>query len=153
MASSDQPRRVFLQLASSTAAAVALGCLGGCGSDEGESEPSGDQNVGNVASYPVGTLTFVGSKLVLGRDDGGFYAMTAICTHEQTNMQTDGVAGGTRVHCNNHGSTFDANGNVVSGPAGAPLVHYALDIEDDGSIVVHAGSVVDAATRVQPPTA
>jgi len=109
------------------------------------------------AGYSVGTAdTFAtdglyqikGTSFVLGRDAGGFYAMSSLCTHQQCNMNSKGaiIAGG--IHCNCHGAEFDANGNVTKGPAVKALKHYQVTLECDGNLWVDTSVVVAADQRV-----
>jgi cytochrome b6-f complex iron-sulfur subunit len=133
-------RRRFLQMAALGAGAAA------CGPVVRHAPAIGDIPAGNVSSLPVGALTRVGSEpLALGRDGGGVYAMTLECTH-------DGCESSVRnqeIVCPCHGSTFDADGNVIAGPAPAPLDHYAVTADGSGNLTIHTGTVVDSATRLQ----
>lgn len=145
--SSKHPRRVFLHTAGSVVAvACAARALAGCSGKPGAA--SGPIAAGNVKSVPVGTLEAVGGQpVILGRDSGGLYALTALCTHDQCDMTTDGKISPSGIFCSCHGSRFDPNGKVVAGPARAALAHYKVDLAADGSITIQAGTVVDAATR------
>jgi nitrite reductase/ring-hydroxylating ferredoxin subunit len=140
-------RRHFLKLLGSTAAASCLAIE--CGSSpEGASPASGPVAAGNINSVPVGYLSFVGGKpVVLGRDANGLYALSAICTHQQCDMSRDGSISGDGIVCACHGSHFSATGAAESGPAHSPLDHYAVELAANGSITVHAGVIVSAATR------
>jgi len=94
-------------------------------------------------------LTQVGTMPVfLGRDSGGFYALTSTCTHAGCTVGTE-VSGSTAyLLCPCHGSLYDRNGAVVHGPAEAPLVHFAVEV-DSGNVIIHGGTQVDAATRTR----
>lgn len=147
-ASSDEklPRRTFLVRMGTTVAAVGL--VIGCDDDEGASEASGPISAGNVSGVAVGSVAAVGGKpVILGRDTGGLYALSAICTHEQCDISHEGTIAASGIHCNCHGSQFSATGAVIKGPATSPLKHYKVDLGADGSITIQAGTVVDAATR------
>jgi nitrite reductase/ring-hydroxylating ferredoxin subunit len=101
---------------------------------------------------PIGYLSFVGDQpVVLGRDTGGLYAMSAICTHQQCDMSRDGSIRANEIVCNCHASSFSATGSVEAGPARSPLEHYAVELAADGSITVHAGMIVTAGTRTAVP--
>jgi len=86
------------------------------------------------------------------RDADGFYAMTNICTHSGCTVPCP--VGGL-IKCPCHGSQYDANGDVVQGPAPADLVHYLVSFEcvgDEAKIYVDKSQVLaDRTTRVLPP--
>jgi Rieske Fe-S protein len=106
----------------------------------------GDIPAGNVSSLPVGSLTSVASEpLALGRDSGGVYAMTLVCTH----AGCDSSVRGQEIVCPCHGSTFDSNGNVIGGPAPAGLVHYAVTADSSGNLTIHTGTVVASSARLK----
>ena len=77
--------------------------------------------------------------------------MTSTCTHEGCDMIRDGTVDAEGVYCSCHGSRFDANGSALSGPADAPLTHFAVDIDGSGDMVVHGGSRVSSGTRTLVP--
>jgi cytochrome b6-f complex iron-sulfur subunit len=100
----------------------------------------------------VGYLGFVpGAAAVLGRDAGGLYAMTAICTHQQCDMTQSGTASASGLQCNCHGARFSTTGGVVSGPAKSSLEHFQVDLAASGAITVQLGTVVSDATRTPVP--
>jgi nitrite reductase/ring-hydroxylating ferredoxin subunit len=145
------PRRCFLKL---VGAGSLASVMGGCGaSDSAEPEAFGDVPAGSAQSLTLGSLQAVpGAPAIIGRDSGGVYAMTATCTHEGCDMIQDGSISNSGVSCNCHGSHFDAVGNRVSGPANAPLTHFAVEIDaTSGEITVRGGTKVDASTRTPVP--
>ncbi|HVT09574.1 MAG TPA: Rieske (2Fe-2S) protein [Polyangia bacterium] len=119
--------------------------LPACGPPTG-SPPTGPVAVGNISALAVGAM-LVKSNVVVARDAGGVYAMSAVCTHEGCllNESSDTIAAGLSCPC--HGSTFDGAGNVTRGPARAPLQHYAVMIGADGSLTVDGDQPVAASTR------
>jgi Rieske Fe-S protein len=137
-------RRDFMRGAAACAAVCAAGTLPGCGPDLGVVD------AGNVSELPEGTLRAVaeGTPVAIGRDAGGVYAMTLICTHFQCDISTDGTVDVDGITCGCHGSAFDGDGGVTNGPATAPLDHLAVTIGDDGAISVDTAQVVEASTRV-----
>ena len=67
--------------------------------------------------------------VVLG-DDGEYYAFLNACTH--AGGKIDPVAGTMALECCSvSGSTFDYDGNVLSGPAEEALTSYPLNVEGD----------------------
>ena len=138
-------RRRFLVLAGASVGAAGVAC----GSGPVEPASVGDVPAGNVSSLPVGSLNAVGGQPVcIGRDSRGAYAMTLTCTHAGCDIGTMGDVSPSGLLCGCHGSRFDANGNVVSGPAPAPLDHFAVTVDGSGNLTIHGGQVVDAGTRL-----
>ena len=124
------------------AGVVAAGACGGCGGPGGTEQPTGPVAAGNVSALSVGALRIV-EFVVIGRDAGGVYAMSNICTHAGCPME----AAGTQLACGCHGSIFDRNGEVVRGPARRPLPHFRVDVATDGTMTVQQDAVVDASAR------
>jgi Rieske Fe-S protein len=113
------------------------------------SPPTGPVAAGNVSGLQVGTLRAVPNEaLILGRDDGGLYAMSAACTHAGCPVSVTGAIGHEQLSCGCHGSLFDANGAVTRGPAQTALQHYLVEVATDGSITVHGEQPVSAETRL-----
>jgi nitrite reductase/ring-hydroxylating ferredoxin subunit len=98
---------------------------------------------GNVSAIPVGKLTVVAGIFLMGRDANGIYAMSMQCTHKGCAL----VFSGAQLDCPCHHSRFDANGNVLVGPATAPLPHLAVTVDASGNITVDRYAVVSASTR------
>jgi cytochrome b6-f complex iron-sulfur subunit len=139
-------RRTFLRVGGAGLAVAVLqpGCTG-------SQLPNGPIEAGNLADTPVGTLAILDAGVVLGRDDGGLYALSAVCTHAGC-IVIAGLPGSTdALICPCHASKFSAVGAVTSGPAVLPLPHYQVDLAADGTITVQAGTTVDAAARTPTP--
>ncbi len=96
------------------------------------------------------------NSLLIGSDSNGFWAMSSICTHAGCDMangagsEDTSTSPGPGYDCNCHGSVFDANGNVVSGPAsrGGPLANYQVILGCDGMLYVNQQMTVPQGTRV-----
>jgi cytochrome b6-f complex iron-sulfur subunit len=113
------------------------------------SPPSGPVAAGNVSETKVGVLSAVtGAAVILGRDAGGLYAMSASCTHAGCLLAVTGAEGAEQLYCPCHGSLFDASGDVTRGPARAALPHYRVDVAADGSITIQGGEPVAPDTRM-----
>jgi Rieske Fe-S protein len=137
-------RRRLFSLAGGSTGLMLVATVSGCGDPSGE-PPTGPVGAGNVSALSVGTMLVL-SNVVLGRDAGGVYAMSAVCTHQGC------LLGGKRtvtagLSCPCHGSAFDGNGRVTHGPAGRPLQHYAVTIAADGTITVDGSQPVSDTTR------
>jgi Rieske Fe-S protein len=71
-------------------------------------------------------------SILVCRDGRGVYAVEARCTHMRCLVKFDGRG----FACPCHGSRYDLDGRVVSGPAPGPLAHYALCVDGGGVIRV-----------------
>jgi Rieske Fe-S protein len=108
---------------------------------------------GNVSSLPEDSLLLVpGNSVYIGRDAGGVYAMTTVCTHKSCNMVNQGglMPDGT-IDCSCHGSQFDWFGEVLAGPAVTPLPHYHVAIDANGDITIDTAQIVDGSVRAPIP--
>src|SRR5258708_6914548 len=105
---------------------------------------------------------------IVARDDQGFYALSATCTHACCNVnicadssctsatldapacakpQPSTLARtGATFLCPCHGSQYAADGTVLSGPAHLPLPAIALSIDGD-DVVVDLSRPVDRTAR------
>src|SRR6185369_16035165 len=138
----DSTRRAFV-LCTLGSAACALAAS--CGSKSGAPAPFGDVSAGNVKDLPVGTLQRVGSEPVfIARDAGGLYALTSTCTHAGCEVEAQGSGASAALLCPCHGSQFDRSGAVTRGPAGSPLVHFAVEVDSAGNVTIHGAIQVDA---------
>ena len=72
--------------------------------------------------------TLVDSILVVLGEDSNYYAFKNACTH--AGRMIDPVAGTMTLECCSvSGSTYDYQGNVISGPAEGKLTGYPLELE------------------------
>ena len=136
--------------ASSADASSSSGSGGAGGSGGGL--PPNYKVVGKVSDVMTGLLKPVSaSSLLLGRDAGGLYAMSSLCTHKFCDMCIQGTISAAGVVCTCHNSKFDPNGEVTQGPALKPLDHYDCLVLDDGTIGVDKAKVVSADFRAPIP--
>jgi nitrite reductase/ring-hydroxylating ferredoxin subunit len=171
-------RRHFLRVIGGATAALTLpGCGGGTSSTSSTSGSAGSGGGGGAGgaggstaagctSMPAGVslgppstysstgLSIVPNSTVLvGRDAGGLYALSSVCTHQGCNMDDSfGTPLGSifpgGIVCNCHGSRFDDLGNVINGPAFSPLVAFALALGCDGNLYVDTSQIVPSSQRV-----
>jgi nitrite reductase/ring-hydroxylating ferredoxin subunit len=140
-------RRAILKLGATGAALAVLPAA--CGAP---AVPSGPIPAGNLATTPVGTLLVLSvDGVVLGRDAGGLYALSAICTHAGCIVVVESQSGAADLFCPCHGSKFSSDGAVTMGPARDPLPHFEVDLAPDGSITIQPAIPVDAAARTATP--
>jgi len=142
MNESKSPRRHFLKVLGGVAGAAAGGALSGC--------TLGNGGITNlvVSNVPMNSLQPVsGESIALGRDSGGIYAMSTICTHRGCDISQRGVISFSGVTCGCHGAQFDGNGGEISGPTRGPLEHYRVTVDATGKITIDPSTVVDSSTR------
>ncbi|MDE0776316.1 MAG: Rieske 2Fe-2S domain-containing protein [Nocardioides sp.] len=95
-----------------------------------EPEPDDDGVLASTADIPVGGgVIFTDDRVVVTQPAAGdFKCFSAVCTH--TGCLVAGVS--TSIVCQCHGSSFDlATGEVLGGPAAAPLPAVEFTIEKD----------------------
>jgi Rieske Fe-S protein len=115
-----------------------LGGDGGAGGSGGTVDPcsSGALPAGIASEVTAGSLVSVGGGLVVGRDAGGFYAMSSICTHQGCPTTIVGQPPQQFLFCPCHGSEFGTTGGLIRGPAWRGLQHYQLDISPSGALTI-----------------
>ena len=138
-------RRHFLSMVGATVAAGVTGCASSA--DDSASGGGIPAAATNVRDVPVGSLGSTGSRILVGRDAGGLYAMTSVCTHNQCDLSVYGTLTDSGISCRCHGSGFSRTGERVKGPAIMPLKHFKVDVAADCTISVDASTAVDAAFR------
>jgi nitrite reductase/ring-hydroxylating ferredoxin subunit len=137
--------------ASSTDSASSSASTGG---NACEMNPAGTA-VGVPADFTAAGLHILpGTKVLVGRDDKGLYALTSICPHEFCDMdakqqgQSVGTVTAQGITCNCHNSKFDNYGAVTKGPANKPLKAYAMALGCDGKVYVDKTKVVSIDVRL-----
>jgi nitrite reductase/ring-hydroxylating ferredoxin subunit len=138
-------RRKFLELSGYLAAALALpGCSA---ATVARPTPAGGEIRFAVADFPQlegagGFLRVLpqgnpGSGIfVLTRPEGGYVALSPICTHLGCTVNVEG----SYLVCPCHGSTYDRNGTVVRGPAERPLAQYRTELTAGGELIIRTES-------------
>ncbi|MEO6772751.1 MAG: Rieske (2Fe-2S) protein [Kofleriaceae bacterium] len=117
---------------------------GGCGNS--------GVDVGAASTYMMNVPVIITAKrLVIVRDSGGLYAMSASCTHEGVTVCVGTASGcassGSQLYCTRHGAGFSFTGAVLHGPANSPLPHYAMCTLANGNLGVLTSMIVSATTR------
>ncbi len=134
---SDLNRREFV-----VAAACAAGACMMCGAIAHGEDAAGDAggakiDIGTAADYakdgPYDKLADT-KKIIVVRDGGKLYAMTALCTHKMGIVKIKG----SDLVCPRHNSHFSTDGKPISGPAKAALFRLGISQNADGHILVDA---------------
>ncbi len=100
--------------------------------------------VGAAADFPNDSLTFVAAAIAwVGRDDDGYFAMSAICPHLGCTLRQDESA----FACPCHGSRFNHKGDVTHGPATSPMQYLAVTIQS-GNLLINPANPVTPDTRL-----
>jgi cytochrome b6-f complex iron-sulfur subunit len=98
-------------------------------------EPPSTFRAGNPDLYPVNSVTILQDQQVyIVRTSGGFYAVSAVCTHLGCVTQWKPEA--NMIACPCHGSKFNPEGKKLEGPAPRPLPHYSITLTADGELLV-----------------
>jgi Rieske Fe-S protein len=71
--------------------------------------------------------------------------MSAICSHLGCIVREKSRGGGYECPC--HGSDFDAQGRVLSGPAPRGMIWYEISLASDGRLMVDTAKTVSTGTR------
>ena len=97
--------------------------------------------------FALNSLTFVPqARAWLGRDDGGFYAISAICPHLGCTLQQ----AATGFQCPCHGSRFNQRGALLNGPAATPMSYLAVRLQDN-QLIIDVTQTVSPETRLAAP--
>ncbi len=146
----NRRRRVFLAIGSALIGLASGGILWMIGSflsgSRNRSEPD-PVHFGNPDTYPVGSVAARG-RVVLLRDEEGFWAVTAICTH--LGCQPTFVPQEHRFVCPCHGSRFDPEGRVLSGPATKNLSLATIRLDSQGFLVAYPAEKAQLGDRFRP---
>ncbi len=86
---------------------------------------------GTMNNFQVGDR-----KVTVVRGDEGLYALVRNCTH--MGCIPNFSEADSRFHCPCHGSIFTLEGDVVRGPAPAPLYRASLVVNGRGAVEINA---------------
>ncbi len=104
-------------------------------------EPGQRFKAGKPDDYPDGAITFLDEERVfLVRRGNTFRCLSAVCTHLGCTVNRAGKG----YHCPCHGSVFNDQGKVESGPAPRALTWYLVTLSKDNRLLVDKGQNVSA---------
>ncbi len=96
---------------------------------------------GKVSDFKVGEMVaFRKEKTFVVRVDGGFLAISSICTHLHCIVNWNEVT--KRFECPCHGAKFNSTGEVLEGPPPRPLDLHKLELVA-GNVVVDTERVTE----------
>jgi len=96
---------------------------------------------GKVTEFKVGeVIPFRKERTFILRTEGGFLAISAICTHLHCIVNWNEML--KKFECPCHGAKFNQNGEVLEGPPPRPLDLYKLQIVA-GNVVVDRTSPIE----------
>jgi cytochrome b6-f complex iron-sulfur subunit len=89
---------------------------------------------GKVTDFKVGeVIPFRKERTFISRTEGGFLAISAICTHLHCIVNWNEML--KKFECPCHGAKFNQNGVVLEGPPPRPLDLYKLQIVAENVVV------------------
>lgn len=99
-------------------------------------EPSMKFKAGFPDTYSIGVNEIYkeAHRIWIIRNERGFYALSAICTH--LGCTPNWLQGEQKFKCPCHGSGFYITGINFEGPAPRPLPRYHIALADDGQIQI-----------------
>ncbi len=103
-------------------------------------EPSSRFKALKPDEYPEGPTFLADLRVFLFRKGNRFRAVSAICTHLGCTVNLAGEG----FHCPCHGSVFNQNGSVLSGPAPSALTWFSVYLSRDGHLVIDTAQAVKA---------
>ena len=104
-------------------------------------EPSLVFKAGKPEDFPDGSVTFLEEERVfLVRKGNTFRCLSAICTHLGCTVNRTGQG----YHCPCHGSVFDDQGSVKSGPAPRALEWFLVTLSKDSRLLVDKNQRVNS---------
>ena len=129
-------RRFFHDLAKGALGAAALGAAA-VGINHLEPglifDPPPRFHAGAPGEYAVNSVTFFSyERVYLVRNPKGFYAESAICTHQKCTVRWNPQE--NLMVCPCHGSRYQRDGKLIKGPATRPLPHFAVELLPDGKL-------------------
>ena len=96
---------------------------------------------GKVTDFKVGEITpFRKERTFILRTEGGFLAISSICTHLHCIVNWNEML--KKFECPCHGAKFNQNGEVLEGPPPRPLDLYKLQIVA-GNLVIDRASLIE----------
>jgi cytochrome b6-f complex iron-sulfur subunit len=104
-------------------------------------EPGQRFKAGKPDDYPDGSITFLEAERVfLVRRGNSFRCVSAVCTHLGCTVNRAGRG----YHCPCHGSAFNEEGSVESGPAPRGLAWFLVTLSKDNRLLIDKAQSVNS---------
>lgn len=103
--------------------------------------------LGILSNFSQTSVMLPLERLLLRRDERGYYAMSIVCTH-QTCIIAASNQSTSEFICPCHGSRFSGAGKVLQGPASRDLPYYELERDGQGNLWVWIGKDVSPEWRL-----
>ncbi len=116
------------------------------GGPRAQSDPE-PANFGPPEGHPVGSVSKSG-RVVLLRDDAGFWAVSTVCPHLGCQPAFDESR--RMFVCPCHGSRFDPEGRLLAGPAAHGLRLVALRLDAQGALIASPKEAARSGDRFKP---
>ena len=147
----DASRRRFVAVAGGAGLVTgALGLLGALARSvlpDVLYEPPRRFPVGRPLDFPPASVTLVSERrLFVFNTPDGFYAISAVCSHLGCNVNHEPGKG---FACPCHGSTFEEDGRVRTGPAAWPLPRFSMSLSRRGELIVDTRRTVGPEFRLK----
>ncbi len=109
------------------------GTGGGTGIAVSGSTISIDLSIQTALNVSGGWLLITAGKTLVSKVGNEFVALTSVCTH--SGCDTNWSFANATYNCSCHGSKFDAQGNVITGPATQPLKVFSTSVSGNTLII------------------
>jgi cytochrome b6-f complex iron-sulfur subunit len=133
------------------AALMAFYCLGGVSACKSSSDPTpsttttgtttGTTTTGIDFTLDLTSADYKGLKtaggfvykddIIIANANGTYVALSKVCTHQGTTVSYRSAS--NDMYCSNHGSQFNVDGSVKTGPAASGLKVYKTTLSTDGN--------------------
>jgi len=108
--------------------------------------PPSRRSLGDPRAFAAGATVYMeDAGVFVLRDTEGLRALSATCTHLGCTVRANPAGDGFVCPC--HGSRYDVDGRVVTGPAPQSLPYLALHVDKVGRLVVDLAAEVDPSER------
>ena len=100
-------------------------------------------NAGTLEEFSPGSVTLIAenSTFIVRNEDGGIYAISAVCTHLGCLTRWNEHSG--EIACPCHGTKFSKTGIVLEGPSAKTLPRFAVSLNEKNEIIVDKAVLVD----------